>query len=283
VGNHHRSLCPKRNSEKNSENVLTIEEAPESKDPRVSTVNEKKKSDLEEGQTSTAVGAKVCLVAGEEVLLQTATIQVKSLDSEAKTSAKILLDSASHRTYISESLFKRLHLKVKAKETLQVYTFGSEEPKVLATPSVELVMILADGNEMKITANVVPYVSGQMLPSNREKELKGKISDSDLSPTEEAMDRREIELLVGNDYFWELMTMNRKMLKPGLYWIETRLGWIITGRLPALSCKEFPSLTLLTYSQSNSVMNYSFSSMDSSLKVPLDLQEWWKLETIWIQ
>ena len=39
-----------------------------------------------------------------------------------------------------------------------------------------------------------------------------------------------IELLVGSDYYLELTTTEKIELKPGLYLLGSKLGWILSGR-----------------------------------------------------
>ena len=50
------------------------------------------------------------LVAGEQVLLQTAIVPVRSSDGKNLINARVLLDSASQRTFMTAKLAQQLNL-----------------------------------------------------------------------------------------------------------------------------------------------------------------------------
>ena len=64
------------------------------------------------------------LAYGERVLLQTATVSILGSDSSLSVSAQVLLDSASHRTFMTDRLAKQLGLKQEQKELPSITTFG---------------------------------------------------------------------------------------------------------------------------------------------------------------
>ena len=62
-------------------------------------------------QQSEVVNTENSLISsGEMVLMQTAKTDIKNPDNGLKQNARILLDSGSQRTYITESIAKRLNL-----------------------------------------------------------------------------------------------------------------------------------------------------------------------------
>ena len=58
------------------------------------------------------------------VLLQTATAEATNQDGSKSTSIKILFDSGSQRSYVTENLKTRLGLKSTKTDTLHLNTFG---------------------------------------------------------------------------------------------------------------------------------------------------------------
>ena len=68
-------------------------------------------------------------IEGEMVLMQTAKADVQYPINGLRQIARILLDSGSQRTYITESLAKRLNLKLGDKDEFMLVTFDSEKPK----------------------------------------------------------------------------------------------------------------------------------------------------------
>ena len=61
--------------------------------------------------------------------MQTAKDDVQNPVNDLRQDARILLNSGSQRTYITESLAKRLILKLGDKDEFMLVTFGSEKPK----------------------------------------------------------------------------------------------------------------------------------------------------------
>ena len=61
--------------------------------------------------------------------MQTAKADVQNPVNGLRQTARILLDSGSQRTYITESLAKRLNLKLGDKDEFMLVSFGSEKPE----------------------------------------------------------------------------------------------------------------------------------------------------------
>ena len=72
---------------------------------------------------------------------------------------RILLDSGSQQTYITESLAKRLNLKLGDKDEFLLVTFGSEKPKRTKSRNTKLNIVLKDGRILTIRANEVPQIA----------------------------------------------------------------------------------------------------------------------------
>ena len=96
------------------------------------------------------------------VLMQTARADIKSTTYGYRHSIRLLLDSGSQRTYIAESLAKKLNLKMGKMDEIMLVTFGSEKPKRIRSPTTKLDIILKDGSTLHISANVVPQIAGSI-------------------------------------------------------------------------------------------------------------------------
>ena len=101
-----------------------------------------------------------CLASGENVLLQTATTDIKNPQTNQTVTARVLLDPCSHLTYITQKLANKLELKWLQKEIISVGTFGSTKPKQIESHVVEIEMPLKDGTSFNLTANVIPEITG---------------------------------------------------------------------------------------------------------------------------
>ena len=91
----------------------------------------------------------------ESVLLQTAVGHVANPDTNQITSSRILLDSGSQRSYITEDLKKKLNLNTLSTADILLYTFGSSKSKQLRTSLVELDLLLNNDTELRLTFSVL--------------------------------------------------------------------------------------------------------------------------------
>ena len=136
---HHRRLCQQQFGTFQRENSSLAEELPEENEV-LNTENS-------------------LISSGEIVLLQTAKADVQNPVNGLRQNAIILLDSGSQRTYITESLAKRLNLKLGDKDEFILVTFGSEKPKRTESRNTKLDIVLKDGSILTIRATVVPQIA----------------------------------------------------------------------------------------------------------------------------
>ena len=99
---------------------------------------------------------------GETVFMQTANAEVRNPETTSATNTRLLLDCGSQRTYVTETLVKRLNIKTEGTEELRVFTFGKADAKVIKTPIAKIDLKLKNGNNLNIQANVVPVISGNI-------------------------------------------------------------------------------------------------------------------------
>ena len=140
--------------------------------------------------------------------MQTAKADVQNLVNDLRQNAKILLDSGSQRTYITESLAKRLNLKLGGKDEFMLVTFGSEKPKRTESRNTKLDIVLKDGSILTIRANIVPQIAESTVqrrpvnlksPDNWDCLLWNEFSLADDIPAER--ETSSVEMLIGNDYY----------------------------------------------------------------------------------
>lgn len=137
---HHRSLCPKKFKQSNSA-VQSIE---------VNALTEQSNSRDENALIS----------SGEFVLMQTARTEVRNTESNKSETVRLLLDSGSQRTSITENLAEKLKLKKTGEQEIKLATFGTESPKEIKTESTEISLKLKNDKYLNLSANTVPTISG---------------------------------------------------------------------------------------------------------------------------
>ena len=94
------------------------------------------------------------------MLMQTAKTEIKGQRNTKGEIVRILLDSGSQRTYVTEALADKLQLKREKEEEIKLVTFGCDRPKTVKTAQTKLSIKLNNGQYLDVTANIVPVISG---------------------------------------------------------------------------------------------------------------------------
>ena len=150
------------------------------------------------------------------------------MDNANSKNVRMVLDTGSHRTYITEGLAKELYLKILSSEYLNLHTFGSETAKEVKSFLVEMQMTLLDGT-WKFNENTVSIITGKIhrAPLNFNNPLLHNLQLANTLPKK--YEEMPIDLLIGNDYYYDLITLERIELASRLYLTGSRLSWIISG------------------------------------------------------
>ena len=241
-------------------------------------------------QATCALSQPACLAAGEQVILQPATTTI-SADHGPPTRARLLLDSGSQRTYMSERLASKLRLQPVLEEPLSVSTFGDTRPFTVNTSLVHFQLGLKDGSRMALTANVIPNITGAIhrgtTPATDEAFLRALPPDMPADNIPSANDNAsKVDLLFGSDFFWTIMESDRLTLPSGLLLISSKLRYILTGKCTSHQpTKEVGTLfvhTQVMQSLTTSAEPTFSSPADSCLAPTPNLADFWSSATIGI-
>ena len=273
---HHRSLCAK---------LFGIE----------SQRSEEVRDDSStEAQTVSSVveGEKAMLTSSNQVLMQTATCTIKSISGESSLSVRMILDSGSQRTYVTEKLAKNLGLHLNPPEKLTVVTFGTEKPKYLRYKPSRLQLMLKDGSSMVLGVSVVPSITGKInrfpLGTQHVEFLNKKfgqdmLADSLPHYTESAT----INMLIGNDCYFDLLEPQKLDLGGGLFLFNSKLGWILGGQTENTALNKGTESHLLVGTLEIATLDtkadvYVMNNTDLLSVSRPNLESFWNLEAIGI-
>jgi len=120
------------------------------------------------GAISTADGidtTQMVTTFEERVVLQTAVVEVRSTDESVRATARVLLDSASQRTFVTDKLARQLKLTIEHEELLSVSTFGAKQATKMDTYTVHFNVELKDGSSMLMSATVLKQITGNIQRS----------------------------------------------------------------------------------------------------------------------
>ena len=223
------------------------------------------------------------------VLLQTAQSLVGKVGvvMDEKHKARIVFDSCSQRSYISNRLRSTLKLETVESENLLIKTFGDKSPKVLSCNKVKFAVTDTEGNEIIMDAYSVPTIcspiSNQSIKVALEEypHLHGlTLADK---PSLSTAGDVEVDVLIGADYYWKFVTGTTKRSgKPGPVAVLTRLGWVLSG--PVIQEKQgHPSCS--TNLNATHVLRVDTEPIVSNTTDQLhnQLEKLWDLETLGIR
>ena len=262
---HHHSICMS-NAERESGGAAQGAVAPENArvtqtNPEITTAN-------------TATGTST------SVILQTATVLARGADGKS-IPVRVLFDSGSQRSYVAESLKKRLGLEPIRTQTLNVTTFGDKSFRKQKCDVVKISLQMeGGGGKAVISAFSFPTICSKLsLPVKIDQ--FGKLKSLDLADTPENISK-PIEILVGADEYWGIVTGGKVIRDRGLVAVESKLGWLLSGVCEGTTGKKKSS------HDSFASTNLIFNDQDAYLQEERDdlkaqLACFWETESIGVK
>ena len=268
---HHQSICSK---------IYTPTSIPENKDK-----NREEKHDVD----TKAADSKACTItAGSQVknrkhvLLQTARAIATNEDGSKTTTARILFDTGSQRSYITDDLRRRLGLNAIKTETLHLNTFGDNKHQRKSCQVFNVSLRGCNGEEMQISALNFPVICSP-LPTSIDLHDYPHLRELDLADLPESSNTQDsIDILVGSDYYWDFVTGEALHRDSGPTAVNSIFGWMLSGNAESINDKgrkhEGTSANLIISRTEDFVTN---DTKDDQL---LDaLPHFWETESIGIK
>ncbi|UYV64996.1 hypothetical protein LAZ67_3002688 [Cordylochernes scorpioides] len=194
----------------------------------------------------TAMANQVCT---NNISLMTLIVKLKG--PKRSKMVRVLLDSGSQKSYIRRSLAKELDLPKVGEVKLNKFLFGGQTTGEKAHSIFYFQLDNVDkGKAFKMEALEETIICGNISPVEtgpRQWELDKK----GITLTKVDNNKTEIDILIGGDYYGQLLTGKIEQLAGGLTAIQTVLGWTLIGNTsserPETSAQMV--ITLLTTQQ----------------------------------
>ena len=141
------------------------------------------------------------------VLLQMATANVSNLTSNPiSEDVQIVFDSGSQRTYVSDSLRKRLKLQTIRTERIVINTFGNDEIRAQDTDIV-LMKLFTDSKIFFVEAICSPIICTDLASQNQNFASKEYEHLKNLNLADKSGEGNKlVEILIGLDYYYQFIT-----------------------------------------------------------------------------
>ena len=205
---HHQSLCEQHPPAQPTENKDSKETPP---------------------PTTTSAVAKT----RNNILLQTARSRAYTFDNQL-VPVRILLDSGSQCSYITNSLQARLKLVPLRQERLALNTFANTGCK----RDCNLIAVTLQGKrgeDIEIQALSFPAICSPLqtavvvdqFPHLRDLDLADEDTDEGCSDS--------IDILIGTDYYWQVVISDIIRGDTGPVALNSHFGWLVSGPTKSLS------------------------------------------------
>ena len=215
------------------------------------------------------------------VLLQTARAFVRVPgDAATEQNVRLIFDSGSQKSYVTEELKRALNLPVIAKEKLIIKAFGDSSPKVRECEIVQIGIKCVHGVEVIMTAYAVPVIctpiSNQVISGALERHpYLRDLELVDFSNEDELNADKTVQILVGADFYWRLVDGEvYRGDSSGPVAMRTRLGWVLSGPTKMVSDNLSPN---------SHVLNIQVMSLGEHDSISKELKKFWENESIGIK
>ena len=171
----------------------------------------------------------------KNALLQTAQVVLYSPEWPNSTlKVRAVLDTGNQRSYATETVKMALNLELKEVQQLSIATFGTTTQDTQRYGIVCVGLKLKDGRNQELRLIVVPSICEPLTaqPMSLCLERFEHLKQLDLADYSNRQDSLQIDVLIGADYYWELVTGRTSRCEDGPVAVHTRLGWVLSGPVP---------------------------------------------------
>ncbi len=161
------------------------------------------------------------------VLLQTARAIVYGEDETKKMKVNILFDGGSQRSYITESLKKKLGLKGERKETVNVNTFGTDK-RIKNDCDVVSLKVEVENSVIPIKALSFPTICSPIATRVSVSDY-AHLTGLKLADSYEDHNDKDISILVGANFYFDFITGDTRKGSSGPIAVSSKLGWLLSG------------------------------------------------------
>ena len=223
-GNHHTSLCPSK-----------FDESKMKKEGNEKAQEEGKEKGIEKEEKDDAdIGDAIMINIGEKIVMKTAKVSIKNPRNGRRLSGVAMLDTGAKHTYVTAEMARLLGVDRGPSQTVRLSTFGNTSPTEVTTNQTSFQVHQTDGSYKRINARICKNITGQLtrskIPLEKYKNIWSDLKLADDLPVKDTT--MKLDILIGNDYYDEIMKSDKLKIDNGLYLVNSSLGWIFSGRIP---------------------------------------------------
>ena len=125
---------------------------------------------------------------------------------------------------------------------------------------------------------VVPTICGPLVsqPITTCVEQNPKFLGLDIADCSDGASSLDVDLLIGSDYYWDLVTGNICKINGGLTAVHTKLGWVLSGPVSA------PGSVRCAMNLTTTHVLRTDAQMSETVGLDARLRSFWELESLGI-
>ena len=181
--------------------------------------------------TPTTTTSALCSGQQKSVLLQTARGIVQNpRKPQNLVEIRLLLDGGSQKSYLTEGAKQFLGLESSEEQLLSIATFGSQKEQSKVCPVVDVRMCLKGYPPMLLSLYVVPTICEPLVsqPITACVQQSKAFSGLDLADHSDGNGSLQVDMLIGSDYYWDIVTGSICKIEGGPTAVHTKLGWVLS-------------------------------------------------------
>ena len=235
------------------------------------------------GAVQVPVTSSMCVNSPTPILLQTAKAIVYDASQPESTSSlevRAILDLGSQRSYVTVRVQEALNMRKVRSESMIIKTFGSERENRRICDIVELGIVTKNGEPLTLSAVVVPHICDpvRMQPISSFKNAYEHLSGLELADLGSVTGELEIDVLIGSDHYWRLVTGRVSRGVSGPTAVETRLGWVLSGPVE----EALPETTAINFIATHTTHTLRVDTFTEQESLDAGLRRFWELESLGI-
>ena len=233
----------------------------------------------------TPTTASLYVDADKTVLLQTAQASIFNPQrSQASLQVRVVLDTGSQRSYITDRAKDALSLTPENVQCLSIVTFGSRKEGSQNCEVVRVGMKTRGGSDIVLVLFAVPLICEPLASQriSRCAERYYHLSQLNLADPPNSETQLEVDVLIGSDYYWELATGEvLRGERGGPVAINTKLGWVLSGPAPDIESHQASVSLVAAHPITTHTLRVD-SQHCSTEKLDDQLRAFWELESLGI-
>ena len=207
------------------------------------------------------------------ILLQTAKVTVCGTSSGSTLEVRAILDSGSQRSYTTIRVRERLQLRMVQSENMSIKSFGSTTEDQQVRDVVKMKILMKNSDPLILAAVVVPHICDAIpVPSITATGAYEHRSGLELADSGDVL---EIDILVGSDHYWEVVTGRIIRGASGPAAVETRLEWVLSGPVEGVTQESIA----INFISTHTLRVDAFTEQQS---LEEGLRRFWELESLGI-